>query len=201
VGLAGLSDAELIALVVRSGGAGKSALHLAAELLAEGGTLERLSRALPEELGRIGSVGAAKAASLAAAFELGRRAAAPAELAAVVKTPEDIVRTALPYVSQPRQEEAFVVVLNASNRVLKVQRLTVGASDHALLPARDVIVTVLRYEGVAFALVHTHPSGDTTPSAPDVQATATVAQAAQATGVRFLDHVIVAGTKWASCRD
>jgi DNA repair protein RadC len=197
VGLSGLSDAELIALVIRSGGAARSALDVGRQLLADRGSIQAVGTARPEELGRIGSIGAAKAASLAAAFELGRRAATPSARLRRVSRPEDIVRAVLPAVTDPRREEVFVLILDAGNRLLRLSRLGGGAASRCHLAIDEILRATLRSDGAAFALAHTHPSGNVEPSPEDLDMTCAVAAAAVNTGLRFVDHVIVAGERWA----
>jgi DNA repair protein RadC len=146
-------------------------------------------------------MGEAKAASLAAAFELGRRAAIGGEPTTRVTGPEDLVRAVLPCIGDVRREEAFVLVLDGSNRLLRVERLTSGSADQTLLPAREVVGVALRCDGSAFGVAHTHPSGNTEPSSADVTMTAELVEAARTTGLRFVDHVIVAQKRWMSLRE
>lgn len=199
-GLGSLSDAELLALVIRSGGPGRSALDVATELRAKHGSLALLSTARVEELTRLASVGRVKAASLAAAFELGRRAAACGDFGPSLIAPQDIVRVVARNVVDHRREEVFVIVTNSSARATWVEHLTTGGVDRSLIPVRDVLASVLRHDGVGFALAHTHPSGDPTPSEADVRVTRNVARGARSIGVTFLDHVVLAGTRWESLR-
>lgn len=132
-----------------------------------------------------------------AAFELGRRAACGEDLPRRVRDAADVAALIQRQVSVPRREEAFAVVLGSSGRLLKVERLTVGTDRRCLFEPRDVIAAVLRHEGRALALAHTHPGGDPTPSAEDVRTSEVVGAAAEAVGRRLLDHV-VAGRRWAS---
>lgn len=198
VGLMGLSDAELLALVIRTGAKGRSALTLAAELLAQFRSLADLAKAYPEELRHASAIGNAKAAALVAAFELGRRAEISSQPPRRISAPKDIIQAVLPLISDHHREEVFVLVLNAAHRLLRVERFAQGAADRASIPARDVITAVLRHKGIALAMAHTHPSGDPLPSAEDVSVTRDVVSAAKATGVRFIDHIVIAGERWAS---
>jgi DNA repair protein RadC len=200
-GVGGLSDAELLALVVRSGAAGRSAVDVGAELLAAFGSLPALAVARPEELARATSIGAAKAAGLVAAFELGRRAATAADARRPIRGPTDIIAAVRTEIGDHRREEAFVIVVNAAHRVIKVERLTTGSADRCLLPPRDVLAVALRHDGLGFAVAHTHPSGDPRPSAEDVGATRSLAEAAKAVGLRFLDHVVIARDAHSSLKE
>lgn len=94
----------------------------------------------------------------------------------------------------------MVVVVDAANRVLRVVPVATGGLDSSPLPVREVLHAVLRYDGRAFALAHNYPSGDPTPSVEDREATVSVVRAADAVGLRFLDHVVVAGSSWRCVR-
>lgn len=199
LGPALLTDAELVALILRSGGSDTSAIALAQRLLATHGGITGLSEKGREELVHERLVGPAKASSLAAAFELGRRVSSQAAPEATrVRGAEDVVAVVRPHLRETGREESFVIVLDPRRRVLRVARLTVGTDDRCLLSTRDVLQTVLTERGAAFALVHTHPSGDPRPSSEDVAVTRSLQTAAEAVGIEMLDHVIVAGRKWST---
>lgn len=192
-----MSASELLALVLRCGSSGQSAVELAASLLTEYGGLARIAAARPEELAAHRGMGTAKAAALLAALRLGRLvdSEAPARLC---RTAPDLAQLVRPRLSDLRQERTLVVVLDAGHRLRRIVTLTDGAMDRSLLPVREVLNAVLRNDGRAFAIAHNHPSGDLTPSAADVEATRAVAAGAQIVGLRFLDHIIVAGSNWLS---
>jgi DNA repair protein RadC len=194
-GAAALSDAELLALVLRQGRRGESALELAAGLLADYGGLDRLSTARAEELAARPGVGQAKAAALLAAFQLGRNLGS-SPVPATVRRPDDLATFALRELAGLRRERVLVLVLDAGNRVQRVVALTDGSVDRSLLPVREVLNAVLRNDGVAFALAHNHPSGDLTPSPQDLRSTEAIALAAPIVGLRFLDHLIVTDSAW-----
>ncbi len=194
-GAAALSNAELIALILRQGRTGESVLDLAARLLADHGGLDRLSSACAEELATLPGVGPAKAAALVAAFQLGRNLGGDA-LPETVRRPEDLAAVARQELAGLRRERVLVLVLDAGNRVQRVIALTDGSVDRSLLPVREVLNAVLRNDGVAFALAHNHPSGDLTPSPQDLHSTEAIALAAPIVGLRFLDHLIVTDSAW-----
>jgi DNA repair protein RadC len=194
-GVTALSDAELIALVLRQGRVGESALDLAAGLLAEYGGLDRLSTARAEELAARPGLGPAKAAALLAALQLGRHLGR-GPVPPTIRRPDDLATFALRELAGLRRERVLVLVLDAGNRVQRVVALTDGSVDRSLLPVREVLNAVLRNDGVAFALAHNHPSGDLTPSPQDLRSTEAVALAAPVVGLRFLDHLIVTDSAW-----
>lgn len=198
-GVEALSDIELLALVLRHGRPGESAIELAAALLAEYDGLAGLAGAMPEELAARRGIGPAKAAAVVAALRLGRRAELRSPSPAV-RSPQDLVTTVRRELIGLRRERALVVVLDAGNRIRRVVPLSEGAIDHSLLPVREVLNAVLRHDGRAFAVAHNHPSGDPEPSESDIQITRELAAAAKVVGLRFLDHLIVTDEGWTSLR-
>jgi len=195
LGSSALADRELLAILLGTGAPGAGAHTLAERLLARFGSLAAIGRAHPSELASVTGVGPAKAAVLVAAFEVGRRRGG-ADTAPTVAEPADIASVAGPVLRGRTRERLLVITCDRANRVLGHDVLSEGSADRALLPVREALVAVLRRDGQAFALAHNHPSGDTTPSREDIEATARVRRAAVALGLRFLDHVVVTDTSW-----
>jgi len=192
-----LSERELLALVLRQGRHGESALELAASLLADYGALAALAQARSEELSQRPGIGIAKAAAIVAAFRLGRLAdSLPG--APVLRSAADVASNVSSELTQLRRERVIVLVCDSGNRVRRTVVLTEGSIDRSLLPVRDILNVVLRHDGRAFAVAHNHPSGDPTPSEDDRRMTAELLNAAKTVGLRFLDHVILAGDEWRS---
>jgi DNA repair protein RadC len=197
VGGESLSDAELLALLLRHGRPGESALEMAASLLAEYRGLPGLAQARPEELAGRPGIGAAKAAAVVAAFRLARRVADPAGRVGL-HSPADVARAARSLLADSRRERLVVLVCDAQNRLRHRIVVAEGAIDRSPLPVRDVLNAVLRHDGRAFAIAHNHPSGVPQPSLADRRATSAVARAARTVDLRFLGHVVVSGGGWAS---
>lgn len=197
LGPSALSDVELLALIIGSGRRGASALEVASEILGKHGSLAGLVGAKPEELGRLDAIGPAKAASILAALEMGRRAAGR-ERRARISGPSDLAAAVRPHVSDPRREEAFLVALGGGNKVIKVERLARGEQASCGIELREVLSAALRLDAAGFGLVHTHPSGDPSPSAQDRNFTELIAEAAGQVGLRFFDHVVIAESRWTS---
>lgn len=195
-GVDALTKRELIALVLRNGTAGKSALELADELIAEYGSAQTLASARPEELATRPGVGLAKAAALVAAFQLSRRSVRNDPIQ--VRTAEDVATIARGELAGARRERLVVVICDAANRVQRVVTVSEGALDRSTVHVREILNAVLRHDGRAFAIAHNHPSGVAEPSRADIQATAAVRSAASATGLRFLGHVVVTNEDWRS---
>lgn len=195
-GVQALSERELVALILRNGRAGESALDLAGSLLTEYGGLAALAAARPEELARRSGIGLAKAAALVAVFQIGRLMDGPNERVKI-RGPEDIAAVAMKELSGLRRERVLVLVCDASNRLCRVEVVAEGSIDKSLLPIREILNAVLRFDGRALAVAHNHPSGDLNPSEEDVRGTKELVSSARVLGLRILDHVIVAGDRWA----
>ncbi|WP_431955912.1 JAB domain-containing protein [Nocardia lijiangensis] len=196
VGPAALSDSELLAMLLGQGRRGESALDMAAELLAEYGGIPGLSAARPEELFRKTGIGVAKAAAIIAAFQLGSRARAEPVAAPRLESAFDVVRIARPLFDGARVERLLVLVCDTQNRLRQKVFVAEGAVDRVAVPIREILNTVLRHDGRAFALVHNHPSGTAAPSLDDRRTTTLLMDAAHTVGLRFLDHVVLAGEQW-----
>lgn len=193
-----LSEAELLALVLRSGRPGESALALAQRLLADFGGIGRIVMARPEELMAYPGVGAAKAASLVASLHLAIRADRRGPNPVPIKRSEDLVSIAAQELRAATRERVLVFVLDSGHCLKRVVPVSEGSIDRSLFPIREIINAVLRHDGRAFAVAHNHPGGDSTPTSHDRKATETMKGAAEATGLRFLDHLVVADGQWHS---
>lgn len=191
-----LSDRELLALLLRTGRQGQSAFQLADALIADFGGLSELSLARPEEVSRHPGVGPAKAATLAAAFRLGQLALEAPTNRACLRGPEDVARVGVRELHGARRERVIVLVCDPANRLVRTVPVGEGAIDRSLFPIREILNAVLRHDGRAFAVAHNHPSGDPTPSQQDADATRELAAAAKVVGLRFVEHVVVAGEEW-----
>jgi DNA repair protein RadC len=192
-----LTERELLALVLHNGTRGNSALDLAAELLADFGTVEALAAARPEELMMRPGIGPAKAAAVVAAFQLARRIDIEEEREPL-RGPDSVARAVRRELDGARRERLLVLVLDAANRVRHTVVVSEGSVDRTVVPVREILNAVLRHDGRAFALAHNHPNGDPQPSEADRRATDEVRAAAKVAGLRFLGHVIVAGEIWRS---
>lgn len=202
LGVEALSEAELIALLLRTGGAGRDALALAARLLQRHGGLAGLAAAAPAELAGEQGVGPAKSASLVAALELGRRCAARRLRSGdPVRGPADVFRHFHPRLRDARHERFLLVLLDGRHRMLREVVISQGTLTASLVHPREVFRPALREAAAAVVLVHNHPSGDPTPSREDREITTRLAEAGELLGIPVLDHVIVAERGYASLRE
>lgn len=196
LGPGALSDSELVAIHLGTGRRGEGVLALARSLLIEWGGVAGLARADVDELSRTPGVGAAKACRLVAAFALADRVT-PGE-GVVVRSSADVAGIAAARIGRARQEHVLLFVIDGTNRVRRVMTVATGSANGSIVPVREALSFALRHDALAIALAHNHPGGDVTPSAADVAATDRVRRACSEVGLRFLDHVIVAGDGWSS---
>ncbi|QYC39640.1 hypothetical protein Nocox_10100 [Nonomuraea coxensis DSM 45129] len=190
-----LADRELLAVLLGSGFRGSSALDLATQVIDHCGDLDRLGRSDPHRLLTVPGIGPAKAARVAAAFHLVRRAEAEPERERITST-TDLAGHCAPLLRGHTQERLVMVVCDTGGRVLKRSVVTEGGADHTAMPVREVITEVLTTGGAMFGLAHNHPSGSLDPSSADLEATARLVQAAETVGLRLLDHLIITDAAW-----
>lgn len=191
LGVDALSDAELLALVLGTGRGGEPVLSLAARLLAELGGVRGLLRAHPGELAAL--VGYARAARIAGAMELARRAlTVPLKRAAPFASSRDVVAAFGPRFVDRADECVLVVVLDVRHRPVAERQLATGTPAACTVGVREVFALAVREGGAALLLVHNHPSGDPTPSPEDIALTEALAEAGQILDLPLIDHVIIA---------
>lgn len=191
-GPAALSDAELLAVLLRTGVRGKSAVDLGHELLARYGGLSGLL----QDLGTIKGVGSAKRAHLSAALELGRRLLLEKSKTGSALTSPGSVRDYLRLSLASREHEVFVCIwLDAQHRVLEADELFRGTLTQTSVYPREVVKQALRINAAAVIFAHNHPSGVAQPSQADELLTRSLKEALLLVEVRVLDHFIVAGSQ------
>ena len=195
-GAANLSDDTLLAILLRSGRRGRNVAELARDVLHAFGGLGPLAKATYEELRakRISGLGKVKAMEIAAALELGRRAAGqtPADEAPIVRDPESVVRQLQPLAFNLRQEVFWTLLLDTRNRLIgHPEEVSRGLLDTSPVHPREVFAKAIRHAAAAVILAHNHPSGDPSPSPEDLRVTRQLVDASRILGIRVLDHVIV----------
>lgn len=195
-----LATRELMALVVGSGSAGRSALTVAAEIVAAAeGSLRRLGTLSAPALAAIPGVGKATAARIVAALELGRRAAAEeGSDGERIRGPADVHRRLGPRLRDLSHEEFHVLLLNVHHRILDEVLVTRGILDASVIHPREVFRPAILAAAHGIVLVHNHPSGDPEPSAEDRAVTRQLVEAGRAVGIQVLDHVVLGDGRFAS---
>lgn len=193
-GAGALSDAELLAVFLRIGVAGKSAVDLGRALIEHFGSLTRLFAANLVDFSEINGIGAAKYAQLQAVLELARRALAEEMRCGVALSSPRAVKEYLRLMIGNQTHESFAVVfLDVKNRLIAAEELFCGTLTHTAVYPREVVKAAIARNAAAVILAHNHPSGTSEPSQADHSLTQVLKQSLGLIDVRVLDHLIVAG--------
>ncbi|MGA3173810.1 MAG: DNA repair protein RadC [Syntrophorhabdales bacterium] len=165
LGAEALSGQELLALIIGRGIPGKSAVHIAQEVLTTFGNLHAVSQATIEELSQVKGIGLAKATQIRAAFELGKRQDLEPDLAQYsISDPSRLVKAIRKGIQEKAKEHFKLVLLNSRNRIIGISTISVGTLNSSLVHPREVFKDALRHSASSIILVHNHPSDD--PSLP-----------------------------------
>lgn len=202
-GAEALSDAELLAILVRSGSADESAVTLMQRVLADAGNdLNRLGKWDVRDFARFKGLGPAKSVTLMAALELGRRrnSLQPTERP-TIRCSADIYPLFHPLLRDLAYEEFWVLLLNQAARVIDKVRISRGGIDQTTADVRSILREALLQRATQLALVHNHPSGNVQPSNDDRRLTASVQSAAKLMHIRLLDHLVVTDGSYFSFAD
>jgi DNA repair protein RadC len=187
-----LGNSDLIAILLRTGLQGKSALVIGQELLAKFQTLDRLSQASVKELCTVKGIGRDKAVTLKAAFTLARRMAAEIRTEAPLLASPEAIAGLLREEARGYEVEHFIVLLlNTRRRLIRIEHISQGTLDSIHVHAREVFKHAIAANAAAIVLVHNHPSGDPTPSEADIKVTRDLIRAGQLLKIEVLDHVIL----------
>ena len=188
-----LGDAELLAILLRTGTSQESAVDLAKRILAaNGNNLNRLSEMSVEELTRIKGIGKVKAVTLQAAFELGRRRrAALVEEKKKIGSVEDVIELMQSRLADAQQEQFWTIFLNNASSLLLTQCIGTGNLTKTIVDVRKIIQKALDLGATGLILCHNHPSGNLKPSREDLELTLTIRKAAQLFNLEVKDHVII----------
>lgn len=187
-----LSNAHLIAILLRTGMKGYSAINIGEQLLAKYGTLESLARASLKDIQSVKGIGRDKAIALKAAFTLARRMAKELQYdSPVLDNPESIAGLLREENRLYEVEHFQVLLLNTRRKLIRVEQVSQGTLDTILVHAREVFKPAIAANASAIVLVHNHPSGDPTPSEADIKVTRDLIRAGQLLKIEVLDHVIL----------
>lgn len=190
-----LNDSELLAILLRVGMKGASAVQIGQRLLYLFEGLDGLQRASFMELCNVDGVGPAKAAQIKAAIELGRRLAKPtAEDLPLITSPQDVAELVQYKMARLEQEELWVLLLDSRNHHVHTDMLYRGSLNASTVRPAEIYKAGIRHNAAALIIVHNHPSGDPSPSPEDVQLTRMLIEAGQMLELPILDHIII-GTK------
>jgi DNA repair protein RadC len=196
LGPASLADAELLAILLRTGVKGKSAVDLARQLLGQFGSVSALLEACPKGAREMPGLGSAKLAQLGAALELARRALREELSCRDALSSPRAVRDYLCLTLAGREQEVFVILLlDAQHRVIACEELFQGTLTQTSVYPREVVKCALKHNAAAVIFAHNHPSGVAEPSHADEILTRSLKSALALVDIRVLDHFIVAGTR------
>jgi DNA repair protein RadC len=202
LGAAALSDAELLAILLRVGIEGLNAIQLAQHLLIEYHGWAGLQRVGFEQLAAQRGMGEAKAAQLKETLEIGRRLLLTSqESRPQIRSPTDAAQLLMVEMSHLDQEHLRVLCLDTKNRVQKIQTVYVGSLNSSIVRVGEVFKEALRINSAAIIIVHNHPSGDPTPSPEDVQVTQQIVEAGTLLEVEVLDHLVIGHGRFVSMRE
>ena len=198
-GASTLSDAELLAILIRTGAKSFSAIDAAKILLDDHENLTKLASCDQSEFRSVHGIGDAKAITLAAAFEIGKRIEIqPSQKRKKIVQPEDIANIYIPKLRGKRTEVFKVLLLNSANEVFRDVNATQGILNASIVHPREVFRIAITESAASIILLHNHPSGNPEPSEEDKQITTQLVNASKIIEIKILDHIIIAGDKFTS---
>lgn len=199
-GAESLSDAELIAILLRTGKKGKSVLEISQELINDEKNLALLATRSVKSLTKISGIGNDKAVTLAAAFELSRRILSQSKWRSDKKitSPQDIADIFIPILRDEVKEKFMVVCLNSANKVIKYETISVGNLNSSVVHPREIFKVAIDNNSASIILIHNHPSGNPEPSNEDIRITKKLVESGKILEIPVFDHVIIAGETYTS---
>jgi DNA repair protein RadC len=201
-GPAALSNAELLAIILRVGTVGENVVRLAEKLLIQFGGLPGLAQASFDELRQQHGMGDAKTTQVKAALELGRRlqAAAPLERFQI-RSPMDVANLLMVEMGLLEQEHLRTVLLDTKNCVVRITTVYTGSLNSAVVRIGEVFREAIRANSASIIVVHNHPSGDPTPSPEDVRVTEMLVEAGKLLDIEVLDHLVIGRNRYVSMKE
>ena len=199
-GAQNLSDAELVAILLRTGKKGKSVIEIAREIINKEKNLAVLATRTVTSLKKIDGIGNDKAATLAAAFELSRRILSQSKSLSNKKitSPQDIAEFFIPILRDELKEKFIVVCLNSSNKISSYETISIGNLNSSVVHPREVFKVAIDNSSANIILIHNHPSGNPEPSNEDIRITKKIVEAGKILDILVFDHLIIAGETYTS---
>lgn len=201
-GAESLSQAELLAILLRTGTRRESAIHIAQQLLGLAGGLRGLADLSIDELMNIKGIGLAKAVQLKAGIELGRRMANSRLTEPVtIRSPQDAAEILTEQLRYLQKEHFVCLFLNTKNHVIAQETLSMGSLNASIVHPREVFRAAMKCSSAAIICAHNHPSGDPAPSPEDIALTSRLLQAGEIVGIDVLDHLIIGDSRFVSLKE
>ncbi|GGG02558.1 UPF0758 protein YsxA [Paenibacillus albidus] len=201
-GAESLSQAELLAILLRTGTRRESAIHIAQRMLKQIGSLRGLADLSIEELTGIKGIGPAKAVQLKAGIELGRRMAnSRLNEPVTIRSPQDAAEILTEQLRYLQKEHFVCLFLNTKNHVLAQETLSMGSLNASIVHPREVFRAAIKCSSASIICAHNHPSGDPTPSPEDIALTKRLQQAGEIVGIDVLDHLIIGDSSFVSLKE
>jgi DNA repair protein RadC len=201
-GAQALSNAELLAILLRTGTFAESAVRLAQKILIEAGSLRNLVDMSKDQLMMIKGIGPAKALQIQASIELGRRLARTSMADTItIRSPQDVSTYLMEDLRYLQKEHFVCLFLNTKNHVIGQETLSMGSLNASIVHPREVFRAAIKRSSASIICVHNHPSGDPTPSPEDIQMTARLVEAGQIIGIEVLDHIILGDQNFVSLKE
>ena len=202
-GTQSLTDAELIAILLRTGIKGVSVIELAQSIIQKYDKLSAVALLSVESLKKNNGIGNDKAATLAAAFEISRRVESQSKWFSDKKiiSPGDIAEIFIPLFRDEVKEKFIVVCLNSANKIIRYEIISVGSLNSSIVHAREVFKVAIENNSANIILLHNHPSGNEEPSQEDINVTKRFVEAGKVLEINVFDHIIIAGNNFTSFVD
>ncbi len=201
-GAESLSQAELLAILLRTGTRRESAIHIAQQMLGKIGGLRGLVDLSIEELTEINGIGPAKAVQLKAGIELGRRMAnSRFTMPVIIRSPQDAAEILTEQLRYLQKEHFVCLFLNTKNHVIGQETLSMGSLNASIVHPREVFRAAIKCSSASIICAHNHPSGDPTPSPEDISLTSRLIQAGEIIGIDVLDHLIIGDSSFVSLKE
>jgi DNA repair protein RadC len=201
-GAQALSNAELLAILLRTGTYSESAVHLAGRVLQECGGLRGIMDISLSQLMEIKGIGEAKALQIQASIELGRRLArCTAGEKISIRSPKDVANLLMEDMRYLQKEHFVCLFLNTKNHVIGQETLSMGSLNASIVHPREVFRAAIKRSSASIVCVHNHPSGDPAPSPEDVEITMRLVEAGEIIGIDVLDHIIIGDQHFISLKE
>lgn len=195
-----LSDAELIAILLRTGRKGKSVVNIALDLINQEGNLSRLANKSLASLKKTDGIGNDKAATLLAAFEISRRIQTQVKWLFDVKvtSPKDVADIYMPLLRDEMKELFYILCLSSSNKIIRAEKISMGSLNASLVHPREIFKVAIENSSASIICIHNHPSGNPEPSNEDISITRKLVEAGKLLDIPLFDHIIIAGNTYTS---